>query len=158
MLAVYLSIFIFIVLVWALHLERDICVKSIVTALLVSAAGAFAITGLISGIAGSSAPLAPISEKQYEIVPIEGYCVFEDRNGDYNVFYDNDGYEHLTCGERYTEFVADAEASTITIYGNDFAHPTVRKLLFNATPMTYRISCDLGRVKPYIKAITPLSE
>ena len=158
MLWLYISIFVFAALMWALYRDRDISVKSTIVALLVSAFSGLILTGLISGIANSTATFAPISEKQYEIVPIEGYCVFEDRNGDYNVFYDNDGYEHLTCGGRYTEFVADAEASTLTIYVNDFAHPTARKLLFNMTPMTYRVSCDLGRVKPYIKAIAPLSE
>ena len=158
MLTLYIGILIFVALMWALYRDRDIRVNTTITALLVSTISGLVLTLLISSIAGSAAPLTPITEKQYEIVPIEGYCAFEDRHGNYNVFYDNDGYEHIACGERHTEFVADAEASTLTIYINDFAHPVTRKLLFNMTPMTYRISCDLGRVKPYVKTITPLSE
>ena len=146
MLTLYIGILVFVALMWALYRDRDIRVKTTITALLVSTISGLVLTMLVSSIVGSFAPLAPIAEKQYEIVPIEGYCVFEDRHGNYNVFYDNDGYEHIACGERDTEFMSDPEASTLTIYTNDFAHPTIRALLFNMTPRTYRISCDLGRV------------
>ena len=154
MLAVYISILLFGLLLWAFISDYSLDVKSFCVSLFLSIFFGIILTVMCSAFTANSMKLKQADSMiSYELYEVESDYVIENRYGDYIVIYDdgNGNMNVLTCDEDRTVFVNEGEVPTISIYSGDYKSPILRHLFFNMVADDYVISCDFDAVKPYIK-------
>ena len=153
MLIVYFGIVLFCIGLILLIKCKDVTFSGISLLLAFSFICGLAATRAISEYTANNTNMCvSTSQDSYSIIEIDGYSIFENEDGNYEVYCKDDNYLRIECVKDATWFVQSANATNVvTVYHHDYKSPVLRHLLFNMFDDSYIICCDFNIVKPYVR-------